>query len=93
MKLSLLVAAVVALPAFAQEGRDLAATCAACHGTAGRSQSAMPSLAGLQKDYLVKQMQEFKSGARPATVMHQLAKGFTDEQIALMAEYFSKQKP
>ena len=97
MKRSTLVvlAALLASPAFAQEnfGRDLAATCGPCHGTAGRSQNAMPSLAGLHKDYLVKQMQDFKSGARPATVMHQLAKGFTDEQIALMAEYFSKQKP
>ena len=97
MKRSTLVvfAALLASPAFAQEnfGRNLAATCGACHGTAGKGQGAMPGLAGLEKDYLVKQMQDFKSGARPATVMHQLAKGFSDEQIALMAEYFSKQKP
>ena len=37
-------------------------------------------------------MQEFKSGKRPATVMHQHAKGYTDQQIELMADYFSKQK-
>jgi sulfide dehydrogenase cytochrome subunit len=88
---------VLAAPASAadsEDGRNLAATCAACHGTFGKSQgAAMPNLAGQHKDYLIKQMQEFKSGERPATVMHQLAKGFSDEQIAAMAEYFSKQKP
>jgi cytochrome subunit of sulfide dehydrogenase len=93
----LLLASVLAAPVSAadsEDGRNLAATCAACHGTFGKSQgAAMPNLAGQHKDYLIKQMQEFKSGERPATVMHQLAKGFSDEQIAAMAEYFSKQKP
>ena len=97
MKRSMLVVltALLTSPVFAQDnsGRNLASTCGACHGTAGKSQGAMPGLAGLQKDYLVKQMQDFKSGAWPATVMHKLAKGFTDEQITLRAEYFSKQKP
>lgn len=37
-------------------------------------------------------MQAFKTGARPATIMHQLAKGYTDEEIAVLAEYFAKQK-
>jgi len=85
--------AAPALAADSEDGRNAAATCAACHGTFGKSQGAMPNLAGQHKDYLIKQMQEFKSGQRPATVMHQLAKGFSDEQIAAMAEYFSRQKP
>jgi cytochrome subunit of sulfide dehydrogenase len=91
-----LLASVLAAPASAadsEDGRNLAATCAACHGTFGKSQGFMPTLAGQHKDYLILQMQEFKLGERPATVMHQLAKGFSDEQIAAMAEYFSKQKP
>jgi cytochrome subunit of sulfide dehydrogenase len=49
------------------------------------------SLAGLKKDYIVSQMKAFKSGARPATVMHQLAKGYSDAQIEQIAGYFSTQ--
>jgi cytochrome c553 len=70
----------------------LASNCANCHGTGGRSQGAMPSLAGLPAAYFTAQMLAFKAGTRPATIMHQLAKGYTDEQIALMAAYFAAQK-
>jgi len=35
---------------------------------------------------------DFKTGKRPATIMHQLAKGYTDEQIDALAAYFSAQK-
>ena len=73
-------------------GRDLATTCSGCHGTYGRSASGMPTIAGLDQAYFVKQMNEFKSGARSATVMHQIAKGFNDEQIAALAGYFAAQK-
>jgi cytochrome subunit of sulfide dehydrogenase len=74
--------------------RSLAATCANCHGTNGKAQdgSAVVSLAGLPKDYIVAQMNAFKSGARPATVMHQLAKGYSDAQIEQIAGYFAAQK-
>ncbi len=80
--------------AYAQDprGRDLALTCSGCHGTNGRSASGMPNIAGLDQAYIVKQMNDFKSGARPASVMHQIAKGYNDEQIALLAAYFSAQK-
>lgn len=74
--------------------RSLAATCANCHGTNGKAQegSAVVTLAGLPKDYIVAQMAAFKSGARPATIMHQLAKGYTDAQISEVAGYFAAQK-
>lgn len=74
--------------------RSLAATCANCHGTNGRAHegSAVPSLAGLPKDYHIAQMKAFASGARPATIMHQLAKGFSDQQIDQIATYFAAQK-
>jgi cytochrome subunit of sulfide dehydrogenase len=72
----------------------VSATCAACHGTLGKaaSGSAVVSLAGLSQDYIVAQMAAFKSGARPATVMHQLSKGYSDAQIAMIAGYFAAQK-
>ncbi|GAP35423.1 c-type cytochrome [Piscinibacter sakaiensis] len=90
--------AALALPAAAQTDpqaqlrtRALAATCANCHGTDGRavSESAVPGLAGMPASYLVEQMKAFRSGARPATVMHQLAKGYSDAQIEQIAAYFA----
>ena len=74
-------------------GRSLAATCANCHGTNGASAGDVESLAGKPKDEILRKMQEFRSGARPATIMHQLAKGYTDEQIELLAGWFAAQKP
>ena len=68
------------------------ANCFNCHGTNGRGHSAIPPLAGLSKPYIIEQINAFKSGTRSATVMQQLAKGYTDEEIARAAEYFSKQK-
>lgn len=74
--------------------RSLAATCFTCHGTEGRSvDSVPPSLAGQNRDYLLKQMQEFRDGKRPATIMHQHAKGYTSEQLALIAGYFASLTP
>jgi len=89
--------AALAVPALAQGtdpnlGRNLAAACANCHGTNGVSQQGMPNLAGQQRTYLAQQMQDFKTGKRPATIMHQLAKGYSDEQIEALAAYFSAQK-
>lgn len=73
-----------------QYARSLAATCFTCHGTDGRSVGNVPpSLAGQNRDHLLKQLQEFRDGKRPATVMHQYAKGYTDEQLQLIAGYFA----
>src|SRR5437762_7109944 len=79
----------VALSQDAAVVRAMAATCANCHGTDGRSVGPVPGLAGADKGYIVQQMQEFKAGKRPATIMHQLAKGYTDEQIDQLAAYFA----
>ena len=106
MKTRTMIACVLALPwlagsAYAQQMSDadlraggvLASNCANCHGTLGTAQGAMPSLAGQQKAYIVEQMRAFRDGKRPATIMHQLAKGYTDQQVELIAEFFSRQKP
>ena len=76
----------------ANAARDLAATCANCHGTNGASQGVTDSLAGVAKDEIVRKMQDFRSGKRPATVMQQLAKGYTDRQIELIAGWYAAQK-
>ena len=74
--------------------KSLAATCANCHGTNGKAVdgSSVPSLAGMPKDYMVRQLKAFKSGERPATIMHQLSKGYSDAQIEQIAGYFAAQK-
>ena len=91
------VLAAVTVPALAQApdpnlGRNLAATCANCHGTNGHAQGAVASLAGLPKADIVEKMNAFRDGKRPATIMHQLAKGYTPAQVELMAEWFAAQK-
>jgi cytochrome c553 len=74
-------------------GQRLTATCANCHGTNGISAGgALPSLAGQSKDALVSSMKAFKVGTRQATIMHQIAKGYTDEQIESIAAYLAAQK-
>ncbi len=102
MQASALIAGALALlpaAASAQDKEQLylrstAASCAQCHGTDGRAVegSAVPGLAGMPAAAMVTQLQAFKSGARPATVMHQLAKGYSDAQIAQLAAYFAAQK-
>lgn len=74
--------------------RNLAATCANCHGTNGKAVTGagMDTLAGTEKAKLLQKINDFKSGAKPATIMHQIAKGYTDEQLDLIATYFAAQK-
>ncbi len=73
--------------------RSMAATCSACHGTNGASVGgAIGGLAGLNKDYFVTQMKNFKEGKRDATLMHQISKGYSDAETAALADYFAAQK-
>ena len=93
--LILAVAVFAAAPVAAQDtqARNLAAACAICHGTDGRTPSKdLVPIAGLPKDYIARQLVDFRDGKRPATVMHQIAKGYTDAQIDAMAAWFATQK-
>lgn len=70
----------------------LSYTCAGCHGTNGASVgSAIPSLAGLSKDYLVEAMQAYKKDERNPTIMNRIAKGYSDKEFELMGDFFSNQ--
>lgn len=82
----------LAQPADALQVRSWAAACANCHGTNGQAQPGNESLAGVNKDDLVKKLMDFKSGRKPATIMHQLSKGYTDEQLTAIAAYFASIK-
>jgi len=74
-------------------GRNLAASCAICHGTGGQpaTRDVIP-LAGLPREHIARQMRDFRDAKRPATVMHQIAKGYTDQQIDQLAAWYAAQK-
>ena len=91
-----LLAALIGAPGLAQaqstdalQLRSWASACANCHGTDGSAQPGMPSLVGSSREDMLRTLLEYKNGVRPATVMHQLAKGYTDEQLAALAGYFA----
>jgi cytochrome c553 len=94
----ILLFAALSLAAFAAAAQDsaarnLAASCAICHGTDGRPVTKdMVPLAGLPRDHIAAQMRAFRDGKRPATVMHQIARGYSDPQIDTLAAWFAAQK-
>lgn len=88
---AVLCASAIGAHAQVTQTRVWAAACASCHGTDGRAQPGMASLAG--RTDLQKILLEYKAGTRPATLMHQISKGYTDEQLGQIAAYFAAQKP
>ena len=74
--------------------RNLAATCANCHGTDGKAVagSGAEALAGTDKAKLMQKLMDFRSGAKPATIMHQISKGYTEAQLELVAAYLAARK-
>ncbi len=90
---ALSLAAPCALAQDTNLGRNLAATCANCHGTGGQSRGEVKSLAGLPAESIVAAFNAYKAGTLPATVMHQIAKGYSDDQVRLIAAYLAAQQP
>lgn len=74
--------------------RGLAATCANCHGTDGKGvpNGGMPLINQLTSEQMLAQLKAFKSGAREGTIMPQLAKGYSDEQLEIIAKQLGKQQ-
>lgn len=81
-------------PASALDERTqmLASTCFNCHGPDGKSQHAIPGLAGLDKAHLLQAMMECKTGVRQTTVMQKYMLGYTDAELEKLAEYFASLK-
>ena len=75
-------------------GRRLYASCAGCHGAEGKPApgSSLPPLAGQGREALAASMKAFQDGSRPSTIMQQLAKGYTGEQIDLIAAYLAQRQ-
>ena len=76
----------------AERGKELTATCTACHGADGNSPApAFPKLAGLGEKYLLKQMQDIRDGARPVPTMVGQVDGKSDQELADMAAFYASQ--
>lgn len=74
--------------------RAWASACATCHGTTGNAVTGIPPIAGQNAQHLFNALKEFKDDKRPgATVMHQLAKGYTDDELQRLANFFAQQQP
>ena len=89
-----LAAPQFAPPNLAPAGAEaLAMSCAICHGPGGHpaAGSRLPALAGRREGDIARAMREFKEGSRPATVMHQIAKGYSDEEIDAIARRFARE--
>jgi len=70
------------------------ATCLACHGEKGISEtSEVPSLAGMPADFTLIQLFLFRQGTRKIEIMNDLAKDMSDDDLRKFSEYFSKLPP
>ena len=75
-----------------EAGKAASATCAACHGSDGNSAVAsFPKLAGQGEKYLIKQINDIKSGKRPVIEMTGLLDALSEQDIANIAAYFAAQ--
>jgi sulfide dehydrogenase cytochrome subunit len=86
--------AVLLLPlellASGRSAEALSGPCNGCHGTDGISQGdAIPSIAGMNAEYMTEAMVQFKEGRRNATIMNRIAKGYKDYELRKIARYFS----
>lgn len=74
------------------QGAMLSNSCSACHGTDGKSPGAIPGIYGKSSQFISQALSEFRSGTRASTVMGRHAKGYSDKEIKLIADYFASLK-
>jgi sulfide dehydrogenase cytochrome subunit len=73
-----------------ERGQLMADTCLACHGGTN-SEAMIPNLSQYPSSMIISQMKAFRDGSRPSTVMVRHAKGYSDEEVALIAKYLGVQ--
>ncbi|RAU20581.1 sulfide dehydrogenase [Paramagnetospirillum kuznetsovii] len=83
--------ALVAAPAArAGSANVMADSCAGCHGTGGQSLGAMPAFNTKSADELKKMLRDYRSGAREATIMDRITKGYSEAQLDAIVDYYKK---
>ena len=92
-----LLAGAISTPSKAQQAPSpgpplIAQACVGCHGQAGAGSGSVPKIAGYSRDLFIAQWAAFRNKERPATMMDRIAKGYTEAEVALLADYFSKLK-
>jgi sulfide dehydrogenase cytochrome subunit len=73
----------------AANGPMLAQACAGCHGQAGAGEGAVPDLRGYDREAFLRTWAEFRANERPATIMNRIARGYTEAEVAALADYFA----
>jgi cytochrome c553 len=89
--LPVVTVALLATNAFGQTktAQQLIGSCSRCHGEDGNASGQYPSLAGQQKAYLVKQLMDYKSGARKNSQMAPMAGVLTEEDVHVLGGYYA----
>ena len=86
------IASIAAATAASAEPPPGAAACTGCHPSSTRITSPVARLTGMDRAAIVRAMQEFRSGTRTGTVMDRIAKGFTDDEVQAIANWYATQK-
>ena len=78
-------------PVFAAgaSGQTIGLTCVVCHGAQGRGTTGIPALAGVSADKTYASLLAYKNGTRPGSVMDRHAKGYSDEELRAVSDYFA----
>jgi cytochrome subunit of sulfide dehydrogenase len=86
-----LLAITVSSPALAEAppAPNVALGCAGCHGQEGPGVGMIPAIAGYDRDAFIAHWAEFQANERPATIMNRIARGYSDAEVAALADYFS----
>ena len=92
LSLTILISSPPVYAAGISKGAMLSNSCSACHGTDGKSPGAIPSIYGKSARFINQALTEFRSGYRASTVMGRHAKGYSDKEIKLIADYFASLK-
>jgi sulfide dehydrogenase cytochrome subunit len=92
LSLTLLISSSAVHAASISQGAMLSNSCSACHGTDGKSPGAIPSINGKSAQFINQALTDFRSGNRTSTVMGRHAKGYSDKEIKLIADYFASLK-
>ena len=85
-----LTALALAAPAAQAQAPLAAEGCAGCHGPAGSGAGAIPAIAGRDAAELRALMAAFRANERPASIMGRVARGYTEAEIAAIAEHFAQ---